>query len=229
MLRRLALLIAPCAAVALAAPTVAAAEPTPSPESQSTAEPPLPPTPPLPVAPRKRRARFTLGAMLASPHGDLDGVSTGNVDLQRSTGLHFAFGYPADSAISFLIDLRYLFLEIGDSSLPAGTDFTYYDLGLGARYTLAIGDTTDFLAELLLLSSTLKLAFDDFGSSTSKSGVGLLMRAGVVLLATARRSFIVTGSYSLSRVDSSNDSFDGDNRHSTPKFLSVEFAVEWKL
>ena len=220
----LALLLAPALAGAEQASAVGGSAPAGESVKPAGGEAPLPA--PI-ILHRPRRARIGLGGLFVSPRRDLERDGETLVTLDPSAGMQAVFGYPADSDFSFLVGFRYFWLR-STAGTQANSSLGYYDFGMGTRYTLPIGELTDFICEAMVTGASVKFRNDggDFFGQQAKTGFGLLVRAGAVIMLGPTRALVVSGSYSVTRT---SNFFGVDDEKFYPTFLSFEIGIEWKL
>ena len=129
--------------------------------------------------------RWDAGLIIGIPSGDLaDGADT-------SIGFRAAIGYNLNPNLSGHASLRYILV----SSEIDGLDLSYYDLGLGGRYTMNGSGNIVPYAEGELLYTTISASADGFDDSQSDPGV--LGRVGGIYKWKPNMDIIFFGSYTI--------------------------------
>ena len=114
--------------------------------------------------------RFDVGLIAGLPQQDLD-----SGDIGTSPGILLEFGYTVANNISIGVLARYFAIQ-SDSADSAGVDLSYYDFGVGGRYSVPISPTAKAFGEAMLLYGTVSASGG--GASDSESGVGFGARGG---------------------------------------------------
>lgn len=141
------------------------------------------------------RYRWSAGLRIGVPQQDLaDAADT-------SVGIRGDVGYVVNPNVSVHAAFRYIFV----TSESDGVDLSYYDLGLGGRYTINSSGSITPYVEGELLYATFGVSFDGFDDSESDPGI--LGRAGGIYQWRPNMDIIFFGSYSIIFVDEGDASW----------------------